>query len=89
MQRSIGPASGSYRRNKATVWMQDMLWAFGKTKKITVPDGIAAISATEINEIPSIAMEMLERQTVGAAVEQANDAKRPRKVMNSCARKPG
>jgi hypothetical protein len=61
----IGPATGSYRRNKATAGVQDMLCAIGREKEIDIPHVIATISAAEINGVPCIAMEMLAGKTVG------------------------
>ncbi|MDR1457242.1 MAG: hypothetical protein LBI47_00080, partial [Puniceicoccales bacterium] len=61
----IGPAPGSYRRNKATSKVQDMLLAIGQTNSRDVPRVIATVSTAEMDGAPCIAMEMLAGKTVG------------------------
>jgi hypothetical protein len=81
MQSYVGLASGTYRRNKATSMVQYMLCDIGRTKGITVPHVIAAISAAEMDGVPSIAMEMLKGPTVAEAaaekkITKSNEFKR-------------
>jgi hypothetical protein len=66
-QRTIGIASGSYRRNQATSMVQRMFEHIGRQKEITVPLVIATISAAEMNGVPFIATEALDGRTVAAA----------------------
>jgi hypothetical protein len=68
MENSIGPATGSYRRNLATAGVQDMLCEIGAKKSIAVPHVIATVSAAEMDGTPCIAMEMLEGQTLRKTV---------------------
>jgi hypothetical protein len=66
VQCYVGTVSGSYRRNKATAKVQDMLCELGTNKEINVPRVIASVSAGEMEGVPCIAMEALEGKTVGS-----------------------
>ncbi|MDR0742139.1 MAG: hypothetical protein LBE98_01605 [Puniceicoccales bacterium] len=74
VQECVGTASGSYRRNRATSMVQDMLCEIGQTNGIEVPHVIATVSAAEASiegkRTPCIAMEMLDGKTVRSAVSE-------------------
>jgi hypothetical protein len=63
-QAMIGRVSGSYRRNKATAKLQDMLVNIGRGVGITVPHVVATVSAATMEGIPCIAMEALKGGTL-------------------------
>ncbi|MDR2432544.1 MAG: hypothetical protein LBD34_02210 [Puniceicoccales bacterium] len=67
VERFIGTVSGSYRRNQATVRVEDMLRTIGKEKGTVVPHVIATVSAAEMKGVPFIAMEMLNGESLGKA----------------------
>jgi hypothetical protein len=67
IQLFVGSACGSYRRNKATSMVQDMLCDIGKKNGITVPHVIASVFAAEMQEDPYIAMERLNGRTIWQA----------------------
>jgi hypothetical protein len=60
----IGSVSGSYRRNKATSRLQNMLIGIGEQRRIEVPHVVATVSAAEMNGVPYIAMEALDGKTI-------------------------
>jgi hypothetical protein len=64
MTSYVGPASGSYRRNKASSRVQDMLSKIGEKLAIEVPRVIASVSAAEIKRVSCIAMEMVEGDNI-------------------------
>ncbi|MDR0742207.1 MAG: hypothetical protein LBE98_01965 [Puniceicoccales bacterium] len=70
MQLFIGPACGTYRRNKATSKLQDMLCNIGKKHGIDVPHVIASVSAAETCGISCIAMERLDGISLGQALSE-------------------
>ncbi|MDR1891345.1 MAG: hypothetical protein LBQ23_04225 [Puniceicoccales bacterium] len=64
----VGPGTGTYRRNKATSMVQDILIDTGQKKGIVVPHVIVSVSAAEMNGIPYIGMELLNGKTLDYAV---------------------
>ncbi|MDR1528517.1 MAG: hypothetical protein LBS22_02960 [Puniceicoccales bacterium] len=68
MQLLIGPACGSYGRNRATSRLQDMFCNIGKKNGINVPCVMASVFAAEIYGVPCIAMERLDGPLLGQAL---------------------